>query len=80
MLRSEKGSQVYKTLADNAMLKHGDARLPRFDVVDRLRYCAVVIKNQTDWLNPVAVLDVQSLRFYLVQPGHLRAIHTTLAN
>ena len=80
MLRSEKDSQVYKTLADNAMLKHGDARMPRFDVVGRLRYCAPVTKDQTDWLNPVAVLEVRSVHFYLVQPGHLRSIHPTLAN
>ena len=68
MLRSKIDSQVYETLAQNAFVRHGDTRLPRIDVVGKMRYCAPIAKDQTDWLNLVAVLDLETVRFYLVSP------------
>ncbi|TWU43631.1 hypothetical protein Poly51_62860 [Rubripirellula tenax] len=68
ILTTKKDSRVYKALKANAFLKHGDARVPRFDVVGKLKYRAPITNGQADWLNPVAVLDVETVRFYLVGP------------
>ena len=69
MLKAKKDSQAYRTLANNMTIKHGDSRLQRFDVVGEWHYCAPVANGQIDLLNPVAVLHVKSVRFYLVPAG-----------
>ncbi|TWU44724.1 hypothetical protein Poly51_59930 [Rubripirellula tenax] len=62
-------SKLYKTFSRNAVMTHGDARLPRFDVVGNLRYAAPIVNGKPQWLNPVPVLDVKTVRFFLVSPG-----------
>lgn len=69
MLKAKKDSVAYKMLKNNVTLKHGDARQPRFIFTGTLCYCAPVLKNHVDWLNPVPVLEVEEVRFYLVAPA-----------
>ncbi len=69
LLKAKKDSRAYKALANNMTIKHGGSRQPRFDVVGHMRYCAPIINGQADALNPVAVLDVKTVRFYLVPAG-----------